>query len=125
MMLLAGLRIGETVALDVDDVTMSARKGVVTIRSRKEDAYREVALNALVRAVLWAGTPAAEGRRSTSPRAGPSTPSRNDGFISPHCGGLNWPTSSDARLTVARSSSAEVGRAGSGIENGAVRADQA
>jgi site-specific recombinase XerC len=43
-MLFAGLRIGETVALDVEDVTISARKGVVTIRSGKGDAYREVAL---------------------------------------------------------------------------------
>jgi site-specific recombinase XerC len=32
-------------------VTISARKGVATIRSGKGDAYREVALNALVRAV--------------------------------------------------------------------------
>jgi site-specific recombinase XerD len=45
-MLYGGLRIGETVALDVDDVTTSARKGTVTIRSGKGDAYREVALNA-------------------------------------------------------------------------------
>jgi integrase/recombinase XerC len=52
LMLFAGLRIGETVALDVDDVTTSARKGTATIRSGKGDAYREVALNALVRAVL-------------------------------------------------------------------------
>lgn len=51
-MLFAGLRIGETVALDVDDVTISTRKGLVVIRSGKGDAYREVALNALVRAVL-------------------------------------------------------------------------
>ncbi len=33
-------------------MTISARKGVVTIRSGKGDAYREVALNALVRAVI-------------------------------------------------------------------------
>ncbi len=52
LMLFAGLRIGETVALDVNDVTISSRKGIVTIRSGKGDAYREVALNALVRAVL-------------------------------------------------------------------------
>lgn len=52
LMLFAGLRIGETVALDVDDVTISARKGLVVVRSGKGDAYREVALNALVRAVL-------------------------------------------------------------------------
>ena len=51
-MLFAGLRIGEAVALDVEDVTISARKGRVVIRSGKGDAYREVALNALVRAVL-------------------------------------------------------------------------
>jgi hypothetical protein len=29
--------------LDVDDVTVSARQGIVTIRSGKGDAYREVA----------------------------------------------------------------------------------
>jgi len=52
LMLFAGLRIGEVVALDVDDVTISTRKGMVVIRSGKGDAYREVALKALVRAVL-------------------------------------------------------------------------
>ncbi len=67
LMLFAGLRIGETVALDIDDVTISTRKGLVVIRSGKGDAYREVALNALVRAVMeewisertaWTGRPA-------------------------------------------------------------------
>ena len=62
LMLFAGLRIGESVALDVDDVTISARKGVVTIRSGKGDAYREVALNALVRAVLEEWAKEREGR---------------------------------------------------------------
>jgi integrase/recombinase XerC len=66
LMLFAGLRIGETVALDIDDVTISTRKGLVVIRSGKGDAYREVALNALVRAVMeewisertaWTGVP--------------------------------------------------------------------
>ncbi len=52
LMLFAGLRIGETVALAADDVSISTRKGRVVIRSGKGDAYREVALNALVRAVL-------------------------------------------------------------------------
>jgi len=62
LMLFAGLRIGETVALDSDDVTISARKGVVVIRSGKGDAYREVALNALVRAVLEEWIREREGR---------------------------------------------------------------
>jgi site-specific recombinase XerC len=56
LMSFAGLRIGETVALDVEDVAIATRKGVV-VRSGKGDAYREVALNALVRAVVteWLG----------------------------------------------------------------------
>ncbi|MGB0093399.1 MAG: tyrosine-type recombinase/integrase [Solirubrobacteraceae bacterium] len=51
-LLYTGLRLAELVALDVDDVRMSARKGVVIVRSGKGDAYREVPLNALVRQVL-------------------------------------------------------------------------
>ena len=52
MLLYTGLRLAEIVALDVDDVRVSARKGVVIVRSGKGDAYREVPLNALVRQVL-------------------------------------------------------------------------
>ncbi len=52
MLLYTGLRLAELVALDVDDLRMSARKGVVIVRSGKGDAYREVPLNALVRQVL-------------------------------------------------------------------------
>jgi site-specific recombinase XerC len=52
MLLYTGLRLAELVALDVDDVRISARKGVVIVRSGKGDAYREVPLNALVRQVL-------------------------------------------------------------------------
>ncbi len=52
LLLYTGLRLAELVALDVDDVKMSARKGVVIVRSGKGDAYREVPLNALVRQVL-------------------------------------------------------------------------
>ena len=52
MLLYTGLRLAELVALDVDDVRVSARKGVVIVRSGKGDAYREVPLNALVRQVL-------------------------------------------------------------------------
>jgi site-specific recombinase XerD len=47
-----GLRLAELVALDVDDVKVSARKGVVVVRSGKGDTYREVPLNAPVRQVL-------------------------------------------------------------------------
>jgi site-specific recombinase XerD len=52
VLLYTGLRLAELVALDVDDLRMSARKGVVVVRSGKGDAYREVPLNALVRQVL-------------------------------------------------------------------------
>jgi len=57
VLLYTGLRLAELVALDVDDVRVSARKGVVIVRSGKGDAYREVPLNALVRQVLeeWSG----------------------------------------------------------------------
>ena len=51
-MLFAGLRVGELVALDVEDVRASARKGLLVIRSGKGDGYREVPLNALARQVL-------------------------------------------------------------------------
>ena len=52
LLLYTGLRLAELVALDVDDVRVSARKGLVIVRSGKGDAYREVPLNALVRQVL-------------------------------------------------------------------------
>lgn len=46
------IRLGECAALNLDDVRVSARKGIVIIRSGKGDAYREVPLNAEVREVL-------------------------------------------------------------------------
>jgi len=48
----AGLRIGETVALDVDDVRLSARKGVLIVRSGKGDRYRELPVHPELRANL-------------------------------------------------------------------------
>jgi integrase/recombinase XerC len=56
-LLYTGLRLAELVALDLDDVRLSARKGLVVVRSGKGNAYREVPLNALVRQVLeeWLG----------------------------------------------------------------------
>lgn len=46
------IRLGECTALNLDDVRISARNGVVIIRSGKGDTYRKVPLNAEVREVL-------------------------------------------------------------------------
>lgn len=48
------LRLGECAALNLDDMRVSARRGVVIIRSGKGDVYREVPLNAEVREALKA-----------------------------------------------------------------------
>lgn len=45
----AGLRIGEAVALDLDDIRRSARKGIIIVRSGKNDRYREVPIHAELR----------------------------------------------------------------------------
>jgi site-specific recombinase XerD len=52
VLLHAALRLSEVVALDVDDVRVSARKGVVIVRSGKGDAHREIPLNPTARAAL-------------------------------------------------------------------------
>jgi integrase/recombinase XerC len=52
VLLYTGLRLAELVALDVDDVRTSARKGLVIVRSGNCDQYREVPLNALARQVV-------------------------------------------------------------------------
>jgi site-specific recombinase XerD len=49
-----GVRLGECAALNLDDVRISARRGVVIVRSGKGDTYREVPLNAEVREALLA-----------------------------------------------------------------------
>jgi site-specific recombinase XerC len=56
MLLFTGLRLSEAAALRFADVRISARKGVVVVRSGKGDAYREVELKALGRGMLdeWA-----------------------------------------------------------------------
>ncbi|MFL5888463.1 MAG: tyrosine-type recombinase/integrase, partial [Solirubrobacteraceae bacterium] len=51
LMLFTALRISETVALDVDDVRVTTRKGVLVVFGKGE-IQREVPLNALVRQVL-------------------------------------------------------------------------
>jgi site-specific recombinase XerD len=52
LLLYTGLRLQELVALDVDDVAISARKGLLVVRSGKGDVYREVPLNRPCRAAL-------------------------------------------------------------------------
>jgi site-specific recombinase XerD len=47
-------RLHELAALNVDDVSMSARKGLLVIRSGKGDVYREVPLNPTCRKALEA-----------------------------------------------------------------------
>jgi integrase/recombinase XerC len=50
------LRLSELVGLDVDDVSVSERRGRLTVRSGKGDTYREVPLNSACRKALdeWA-----------------------------------------------------------------------
>ena len=53
----AGLRLGETVALDLADVQLSARKGLITVWSGKGGRYREIPVHAGLREhlALWIG----------------------------------------------------------------------
>jgi site-specific recombinase XerD len=48
----AGLRVAELVKLDVDDIELSARLGMLTVRSGKGDRYRRVPLHTTARAAL-------------------------------------------------------------------------
>jgi site-specific recombinase XerC len=52
LLLYTALRLNELVALDLDDVSISARKGLLVIRSGKGDLYREVPLNLSCRQAL-------------------------------------------------------------------------
>jgi site-specific recombinase XerD len=52
LLLYTALRLHELAALDVEDVAISARKGIVVVRSGKGDAYRDVPLNRPCRAAL-------------------------------------------------------------------------
>ena len=49
VMLYTGLRLSELAALVVTDVAITARKGMVTVRSGKGDRYRKVPLNSACR----------------------------------------------------------------------------
>jgi len=63
LLLFTGLRIAELAALDLGDVAVSARKGLVTVRRGKGDRYRQVPLNTDARDALGAWL----SRRSTLP----------------------------------------------------------
>ena len=52
LLLYTALRLHELVDLDVGDVSISARKGLLVVRSGKGDAYREVQLNRPCRQAL-------------------------------------------------------------------------
>jgi integrase/recombinase XerC len=52
LMALAGLRLAEVAGLDVDDVAISARRGVATVRHGKGDVGRSVPLGAEARALV-------------------------------------------------------------------------
>ena len=75
LLLYTALRLSELVALDIDDVSISARKGVLVVKSGKGDLYREVPLNPPCRNALtkWLGERDAaateSGRCSSDPRA--------------------------------------------------------
>ncbi|MDQ6806668.1 MAG: tyrosine-type recombinase/integrase [Actinomycetota bacterium] len=62
LLLYTAIRLHELVALDVEDVSVSVRKGLLVVRSGKGDAYREVPLNRPCRAALE-GWLAARGER--------------------------------------------------------------
>lgn len=52
LLLYSALRLSELASLDLRDVRISARKGMVIVRSGKGDAYRQVPLNTPARAAL-------------------------------------------------------------------------
>jgi integrase/recombinase XerC len=54
LLLYTALRLSELVALEIGDARVSARKGLLVVRSGKGDQYREVPLNRPVRAALEA-----------------------------------------------------------------------
>ena len=60
------LRLSELAALDLRDVSMSARRGRVKVRLGKGDAYREVPLNSAARAALeeWLAARSEQASRS-------------------------------------------------------------
>lgn len=97
LMLFTGLRISEAVALDVGDVRISARKGLVVVRSGKGDVGRSVPLNAVVRAMLgeWLGERQADEERSAL-------------FLARHGGRLSARSADEAVRKVAAAADLEI-----------------
>ena len=65
-----GLRLSELAALEVTDVSVSARRGRLRVRSGKGDAYREAPLNSACRAALDEWMAARAGRAGRSEEEG-------------------------------------------------------
>ena len=88
LLLYTALRLHELVDLDVEDVSISARKGLLVVRSGKGDTYREVPLNRPCRAALddWLrarGERARDGERAlfVGPRGGRLSPRSIDRVV--------------------------------------------
>jgi site-specific recombinase XerC len=82
LLLDTALRLNEIVSLDVDDVSISARKGLLVIRSGKGDLYREVPLNPSSRQAVadCSGSeprPTGSGRCSSGLRGGGCRPEQS------------------------------------------------
>jgi integrase len=54
LLLYTGIRIGEAVALNLNDVSLAPRKAQIIIRTGKGNTYREVPLNTVVKTALTA-----------------------------------------------------------------------
>ena len=68
----AGLRIGEAVALDLDDIRRSARKRTLIVRSGKGHRYREVPIHADLREHLDLWIDDANARTGRTPTPTPA-----------------------------------------------------
>ncbi len=88
LLLYTAIRLHELVALDLEDMSVSARKGLLVVRSGKGDVYREVPLNRPCRAALedWLGARgdrAVDGERALflGPRGGRLSPRSVDRVV--------------------------------------------
>ncbi len=69
VLLFTGLRIAELVALDTGDLSVSARKGQLTVRRGKGERYRQVPVNAEARTILIPTAPVRIPQPATGPKA--------------------------------------------------------
>jgi integrase/recombinase XerC len=100
----AGLRGGEAVALDLDDVQISARKGVLIVRYGKGGQYREVPLHPHLRTALeeWIAARASWPGAATSPAL----------FLNRRGGRLSTRGAYDVLKAIAADANLEFGRDG-------------